>query len=270
MSPSAVEARATTPPLTASSVLTTLWFWGVFALTAPICLALGTLLVFVTLPWDRDRRALHAFICRWTFNYLRASPLWRTRVYGRERLPRGPCVLVAKHQSMADPVAAMGLFYPFKFVSKASLFSLPAVGWLMSMARYVRLERGRAGSTRLMMIDCRRWLRRGMPVLIFPESTYSPGPEMLPFKRGAFVLAAEERVPVVPIAIRGTAELVHGDGPWFSARSRIEVEVLPPIHPDEVGGDPAALLSRAREQLRAALGTRAHPITRSAPGHGQQ
>ena len=109
-----------------------------------------------------------------------------------------------------------------------------------------------------------------MPVLIFPESTYSSGREMLPFKRGAFVLAAEERVPVVPIAIRGTAELVRGDGPWLNPRSRIEVEVLPPIHPEVVGGDPARLLSSAREQLGAALGTRAHSFTRSAPEHGQR
>ena len=266
----AVEAHATTPPLTVASALTTAFFWLVFAASAPVCLALGTLLFLVTVPWDSERRAMHAFICRWTFNYLRVSPLWRTGVRGRERIPRGPCVLVANHQSMADPVAAMGLFHPFKFVSKASLFSLPAVGWLMRMARYVRLERGRAASARMMMIACRRWLRRGMPVLIFPESTYSPGPEMLPFKRGAFVLAAEERVPVVPIAIRGTAELVHGDGPWLNARSSVEVEVLPPIHPDEVRGDPAALSARVREALRAALGTRAHLATRSAPGHGQR
>jgi len=234
-------------------VLTTAWFWIVFAVSAPICVVLGTLIFLFTAPWDTDRRVLHAFICRWTFNYLRASPLWRTVVRGRERLPRGACVLVANHQSMADVVAAMGLFHPFKFVSKTSLFSLPLVGWLMRMARYVRLERGHAGSSRAMMIACRRWLRRGVPVLIFPEGTYAPGPSLLPFKRGAFVLATEEGVPLVPVAIRGSADLVRGDGPWMNARSRIEVEVLQPIHPDELAGDSSALLLRTRESLRAAL-----------------
>src|ERR687887_371570 len=239
---------------TAGAVLTAAWFWIVFAPTAPVGFVLGIAVLLLTAPWDADRRALHAFICRWTFNYLRASPLWRVRVLGRERLPGGACVLVANHQSLADVVAAMGLFHPFKFVSKVSLFSLPLVGWMMSMARYVRLERGHAGSTRTMMIQCRRWLRRGVPVLIFPEGTYSPGPSLLPFKRGAFVLAVEEGVPVVPVAIRGTAELVRGDGPWLSARARIEVEVLSPIHPGEVGGDPRALLARTGESLCGALG----------------
>src|SRR5919202_6964810 len=116
--------------LTAGAVVTTAWFWIVFAATAPVGFVLGIAVLLLTAPWDADRRLLHAFICRWTFNYLRLSPLWRATVHGRARLPRGPCVLVANHQSMADPAAAMGLFYPFKFVSKASLFSLPAVGWL--------------------------------------------------------------------------------------------------------------------------------------------
>src|SRR5919197_2171341 len=91
--------------LTPAVVLTTGWFWIVFALTAPVGFLLGALVFLLTAAWDPERRALHAFICRWTFNYLRASPLWRGRVLGRERLPRGPCVLVANHQSMTDVVA---------------------------------------------------------------------------------------------------------------------------------------------------------------------
>ena len=67
-----------------------------------------------------------------------------------------------------------------------------------------------------MMAQCRGWLRRGMPVLLFPEGTYSGGGPLLPFKRGAFLLAIEEQVPIVPVVIRGTAELVHEDGPWMN------------------------------------------------------
>ena len=232
------------------AVAATLWFWLVFLVTSPICLALGTVLWLVTLPFDADKRALHWFVTRWTFQYLRAWPGWSVRVRGREHLPKEPCVLVANHQSMADVVAVMGIRYPFKFVSKASLFSLPIVGWLMRMMKYVSLERGRHGSTRAMMDVCRFWLRCGMSVLIFPEGTYSTE-KMLPFKRGAFVLAVEEKVPVVPVVLRGTDGLIRGDGPWMNARARIVVEVLPAISADAFNGDVAALSDHVRAQFLA-------------------
>src|SRR5712692_10489059 len=184
----------------------------VFGVTAPIGFLLGLLVAAVSAPWDPDRRLVHLFICRWVFTYLKLNPGWDVRVSGREWFPPGACVIVVNHQSMADIVACMGLMKPFKFVSKSSLFSLPLVGWMMTLAKYVRVERGRPRSTQQMLERCRDWLRRGMPVLIYPEGTYSTIGRLLPFKRGAFLLAIEEQVPIVPICIRGTSGLVIEDG----------------------------------------------------------
>jgi 1-acyl-sn-glycerol-3-phosphate acyltransferase len=232
----------------------TIAFWAAFGLTAPIAFVLGVLIWLVTLPFDSNRGALHAFICRWTHAYLHLNPFWDTKVIHRDRIPVGAAVIIANHQSMADIVASMGLYRPFKFVSKASLFSLPLVGWLMSMIRYVSVERGRPQSMRQMMDDCRMWLRRGVPVLIYPEGTYSPDGKLLPFKRGAFLLAIEEKVPLVPVLIEGTPGLVHEDGPWLSPRCRIRVTVLEPIFPAELGADDAALTERVRGVYLKALG----------------
>jgi 1-acyl-sn-glycerol-3-phosphate acyltransferase len=168
-------------------------------------------------------------------------------------------VLVANHQSMADIFAAMGLFHPFKFVSKASLFKVPLVGWMMSLLRYVRVERGRPQSMREMLEVCRGWLRRGMPVLIFPEGTYAEGGRLLPFRRGAFRLALEERVPVVPVVLRGTADLVLGDGPWMNPRAHVRVRVLPAVPPEDFGGDEAALAERVRGAFLKALAPQEGP-----------
>jgi 1-acyl-sn-glycerol-3-phosphate acyltransferase len=154
---------------------------------------------------------------------------------------------------MADIFAAMGLFHPFKFVSKASLFRVPMVGWMMSLLRYVRVERGQPRSMRGMMEACRGWLRRGMAVLIFPEGTYGEVGRLLPFKRGAFRLAIEERVPVVPVVLQGTAQLVEGDGPWLSPRARVRVRVLPPVPVEALGEDEAELAERVRALLVEAL-----------------
>ena len=236
-----------------ASAAVTVAFWIVVALTMPLLFLIATLLFVVTAPFDPDRRVLHAFVCRSCHAYLHANPLWRVRVEGRERIPHGGSVLVVNHQSMADVAACMGLRRPFKFVSKASLFSLPVVGWAMWMLRYVRLERGRPHSTRAMLEECRRWLRRGVAVLMFPEGTYAPGDALLHFKPGAFVLARDERVPLVPVLLTGTRALVVGDGPWMAPRVDILVRVLDPVD-FPAGADAVQVSAAMREQFARELG----------------
>ncbi len=249
------------------SYLVTLWFGLVFLLTAPLCVAVGALLWLVSWPFDKDRALLHAFVCRWChWLYLHAWPGWRVRVEGREHLPPGPSVIVCNHRSAADILAAMGLFHPFKFVSKASLFRVPLVGWMMRMLEYVPVVRGQVRSMDRMMEDCRQWLRRGVAVLIFPEGTYAPSRDMLPFKRGAFQLAIEEKVPVVPVVLEGTVDLLEGDGPWMGTRASIRVRVLPPLSAAEAGEDAAALSARVRALYAEALGL-ASPGCRIDPPH---
>jgi 1-acyl-sn-glycerol-3-phosphate acyltransferase len=236
-----------------ASAAVTVAFWAVVVLTMPLLFLVASLLFVLTAPFDPDRRVLHAFVCRVCHAYLHVNPFWRVRVEGRERIPRGASVLVVNHQSMADVAACMGLHRPFKFVSKASLFALPVVGWAMRMLRYVRLERGRPHSTRAMLEDCRRWLRRGMAVLMFPEATYAPGEALLHFKPGAFILARDERVPLVPVLLSGTRALVLGDGPWMAPRVDIRVRVLDPVDfPD--GADAVQVAAAMRERFGRELG----------------
>ena len=231
----------------------TVAFWLVAALTMPLLFVVAAIVFVVSTPFDPDRRVLHAFVC-WTCHaYLHLNPLWRVRVEGRERIPPGASVLVVNHQSLADVAACMGLHRPFKFVSKASLFSLPLVGWAMRMLRYVRLERGRPHSTRAMLDDCRRWLRRGVAVLMFPEGTYAPGEALLHFKPGAFLLARDERVPLVPVLLTGTRDLVVGDGPWMSPRVDIRVRVLDPID-FPAGAEALHVAAEMRERFARELG----------------
>ena len=236
-----------------ASAAVTVAFWMVVGLTMPLLFLVAALLFAVTAPFDPDRRVLHAFVCWSCHAYLHVNPLWRVRVEGRERIPRGASVLVVNHQSMADVAACMGLHRPFKFVSKASLFSLPVVGWAMKMLLYVRLERGRPHSTRAMLDQCRHWLRRGLAVLMFPEGTYAPGAALLHFKPGAFVLARDERVPMVPVLISGTRDLVVGDGPWMAPRVNIRIRVLDPVD-FPAGADAVQVATAMRERFARELG----------------
>ena len=237
----------------ATDVLATVWFGLVFIVTAPVAVVIATLLFVLGTPFDRQRRAVHAFLCRWTFDYLKINPFWQVRV-DRKALPQGPCVLVANHQSAADVIATMGLRTQFKFVSKASLFELPAVGWVMKMAKYISLERGRPKSTSKMLQRCEDTLKQGISILMFPEGTYHARGTLLPFKLGAFMLAQTLRVPLVPVTLVGTNDLLEGDGPWMHGRARIQVTVLPAIPPEALGEDPAELAERVRQLFQRALG----------------
>ena len=240
-------------PPTPASIGVTLLFGVVLALTAPVCVVLGVLLFAVSWPFDRDRRLLHAFVCHWCVGYLRLNPGWKLEYTGRHRIPVGPAVLVANHQSLVDIVAAMGLFHSFKFVSKRSLFRVPLLGWMMTLIRHVPLDRGRPHSTHAMLEESRGWLRRGMAVFFFPEGTYGPVEEMLPFRPGAFGLAIEEQVPVVPVLIEGTRELVDGDGPWMAPWARVRVTVLEPLTPPH-SADADVLATQVQSLYRARRG----------------
>lgn len=234
----------------------TAWYWLVFITTSLVGVLLSLVLWVVARPFDPHARLYTRFIMAWSHQYLRVWPGWRVRVHHRERLPKAPMVLVANHQSAADALAVMGLGVPYKFVAKASLFPLPIVGWVMKLARFIPIERGKVQSTAKMVSDCRVWLQRGQAVMVFPEGTYSGGKRLLPFKRGAFLLAFEEKVPLVPVVLKGTPELIFEDGPWFAPRARVDVEVLEPIRPQDFPASDEALSQQVRALFEQALGRR--------------
>ncbi len=231
-------------------------YWAFFALTLPISFVLAVLIWLVTAPFDRRRVVLHLFTCFWAFFYVRANPIWRCRIVGRERLPwRGPAVIVANHLSVVDILVLHGLFRPFKWVSKASNFRIPFLGWNMVLNGYVPINRGAADSARRMMARCRELLREGSPVLFFPEGTRSEDGRLQPFKDGAFRIAREAGVPVIPVALSGTHETLPKHGFVLRNRMKAVVEVLEPIDPAR-HATAAALREAARDAIAQALGKR--------------
>jgi len=99
------------------------------------------------------------------------------------------------------------------------------------------------------MDACRAWLKAGMSVLIFPEGTYAPDGHLLPFKAGAFVLAIEEQVPVVPVVIRNAGEIMWRAS-LVARPGTVDVVVLPPVLTTGLGPDDVDDLSdRVRAQF---------------------
>jgi len=131
------------------------------------------------------------------------------RVTGVERLPAGAAVFAANHTSSLDiPVVFGHLPVEFRILFKHSLLRLPLIGWALSAAGHIAVDRGRAFRAGRSLERAATCLRRGTSVLAFPEGTRVRGDGLAPFKRGAFRLALESGVPVVPVALAGVRPLV--------------------------------------------------------------
>jgi 1-acyl-sn-glycerol-3-phosphate acyltransferase len=228
-------------------------YWVFFALSLSLLFTVSLLIFVVTAPFDRRRVVLHLFTCWWGYVYVQVNPLWRCRIVGRDRLPwKGAAVIVANHLSLIDILVLFGLYRPFKWVSKASNFRIPFLGWNMSLNGYVPITRGAADSVRRMMARCRALLAEGSPVLLFPEGTRSADGKLQPFKDGAFRLARDAGVPVIPVAVSGTHESLPKHGMVLRNRMDAVVEVLEPLDPSRYP-NAAALREAARNAIAAAL-----------------
>lgn len=229
-------------------------YWALIGVTCPVFFAGALLIWLVTLPFDRHKVLLHLYSCAWATFYVAINPHWRLRVTGREKLPwRGGAVLAANHASLIDILVLFALFRPFKWVSKAENFKLPFVGWNMRLNGYVPLVRGDRESVVTMLATCSRLLRRGNPVLFFPEGTRTKDGRLQPFKDGAFELAVEHGVPLIPIAVHGTGRALPKHGMVLEEHVDAKVEVLDPLDPRDFDGV-AALREAARERIARALG----------------
>src|SRR5574341_158384 len=236
-----------------------LLYW-LYALLSLAVLFVGLVVVFVlTAPFDRRRVVIHLYSCAWAYMYVAFHPLWRARFEGRTKIPwNGAAVIVANHLSLVDILVLYGLFRPFKWVAKAELFKIPFVGWNMVLNDYVRIWRGDRESVRRMMTHCRDHLARGSALVIFPEGTRSRDGRMLPFKDGAFRLAADAGCPLIPIAIAGSEVALPKHGLIFRQRATIHVRVLDPLDPkafpaaDALKDAARELIAKNVAELRAA------------------
>lgn len=229
--------------------LSTAWFWVCVLASMPFGYPTALAIHALTRRTDVHHHSLQRFVNRWCHDYLHCWPGWHVTLRAMDQLPDGPCVIVANHQSIVDVLALMALPKPFRFVSKASLFKVPFIGFMMKLMGHVAIERGKAHSTDAMLKRCGELLEQRESVCIFPEGTYAPVPERLPFKRGAFLLAKKHDVPLVSVLLTGTAELVKGDGPFFGPRADVGIEVMAVTAPGSAPDD-EAWAKQTREQYR--------------------
>jgi 1-acyl-sn-glycerol-3-phosphate acyltransferase len=176
-------------------------------------------IIAVAKAWGRFNLLLLRVICGTTVE-------WR----GREKLPPGPLLVAAKHQSLWETFALFPLFDDPTFILKRELMWLPLFGWLMRKAGMISVDRA-AGKDALatMIADYRAALAQGRQVVIFPEGTRrAPGAEP-DYKLGIVFLYAGGNVPCLPVALN--SGLYWRRRGFLRYPGTIRVEFLDPIPP---------------------------------------
>jgi len=163
--------------------------------------------------------------------------------------------MVANHQSLLDILVLFRLFVHFKWVSKIENFRVPCIGWNMSLNGYIKLRRGDRESVAQMMEACERTILAGNSIMMFPEGTRSPDGRLRAFKHGAFTLAQQTHVPLLPIVVEGTADALPKRGFVLQGRHAIRIRVLDEIPYAAFADMPVETVTEdIRQRIAAALG----------------
>jgi 1-acyl-sn-glycerol-3-phosphate acyltransferase len=208
----------------------TLW---TFSLAVPLFLTMCVIFPFCYFL-DRTRRYALSFVND-VWAICSTSPFVKITVEGREHLPKQdePAVYVANHASFMDIFSLFHLKRPFKFISKTSNFIIPIIGWSMFLTGHVPLKRTDRRSQMETLKICRETLQKNGSVLFFPEGTRSKDGTMAEFKKGAFSVAAKEKVPIVPITIVNAGGIMRNGKEWMLRKGEIKVIVHPRIEASE-------------------------------------
>ena len=199
-------------------------------------LIVSALVLVVTWPFDKSRRAVHELSRVLVHLFFGVPPLWRFRVEGLEHVDRSRSyVIVLNHQAMTDIPALYCVPLNFRWVSKREVFRIPFFGQFLRLHGDICIDRGHAS------------------VAIFPEGTRSKDGEIHRFKAGAFELARKAGVEILPVVLDGTTTLVKRNR-LFNWRNTIRVKVLAPVPAGQVAAtDTKELMAGVRERMVGAL-----------------
>jgi len=187
--------------------------------------------ILAVAAWFMPRGSMHLFARGWA-----RVVVWlhrviigaRLEIRGRERIPEGPILVAAKHQSAWETIALLLPFRKSTYILKQELLDIPLFGRHLKCADQIAIDRGqKAQALAKMMVEARARLAEGAQIIIFPEGTRRPAGAMPNYKIGATRLYTRFNVPCVPIAM--TSGLAWPRSSFLHYPRPILVEFLEPI-----------------------------------------
>jgi 1-acyl-sn-glycerol-3-phosphate acyltransferase len=231
-----------------------IWSWLTFGIGVVLWLPMMAVVRVVTAPFDKGRYWTGYLFRKLPVVHQHINPLWTFRVSGKIPTdPRRPYIVVSNHESFVDILLISHLPFEMKWLSKVEMFKIPVVGWLMTLAGDIRLTRGEISSAADAMKQCEDRLAKKVSVMIFPEGTRSKTGELGKFKNGAFRLAIDTGVPILPVAVHGCHGALRPKD-WRLGYATAEVRVLEPIETTGLTHrDIYAIRDRARSVIAAEI-----------------
>ena len=177
-------------------------------------------------------------------------------IQGTEKLPDGPVIFMSNHQSNFDILSLLATMpRQINWIAKKELFDIPVFGPSMRRGGYIPLDRSDGRKALKSMDNAARIIRAGKSVVMFPEGTRSLDTQLLPFKRGGFLLAHKAGVPIVPVTISGSGR-VNPAGSTRLYRGTITITLHPPLTPEITVSKASAetvLMEQVRNSIASAL-----------------
>jgi 1-acyl-sn-glycerol-3-phosphate acyltransferase len=176
----------------------------------------------------------------------------RRRVVGREHIPTRAVVFCSNHESNIDPpVLFLELHTRLHVLFKAELQKIPVLGRVMVGGGFVPVERDRRESSMASIERAATSIREGNSFLIFPEGTRSRTAELLPFKKGGFIMAIKSQAPIVPVCVSGGRAAMQ-KGSWYVRPVTVDVKIGEPIETTGYAlDDRDALIEVVRARIEA-------------------
>lgn len=220
-----------------------------------VFMALSAVALVVCYPFDRGRRVVHELSRILVRTFFLVPPFWRQRVFGLENVDKKKrYVIVVNHNTVIDIPALYYLPLNFRWVSKREVYKVPFFGQFLFLHGDICINRGRASAAMEQLLrEGKKWIARGASVAVFPEGTRSRDGEIHRFRAGAFTLAKEAGVEILPVVLDGTASLIRKNA-MFDWRNRIDIRVLRPVSVEEVRDTEVHdLMDGVRERMVRAL-----------------
>lgn len=175
---------------------------------------------------------------------------------GTEHLPDGPVIFMSNHQSNFDILSLLAAMpRQIHWIAKKELFEIPIFGPSMRRGGYIPLDRGDGRKALQSMDEAAATIHQGKSVVLFPEGTRTTNGNLLPFKRGGFILARKAAVPVIPVTINGSGRINPANEIRLYS-GNIHITLHPPvIVPSELRRSETEtwMMESVRRQIESAL-----------------